>query len=94
MDISDSAHIMCIDLALRDVRRETSRQVAKWGIQDHSQDKWLVILMEEVGEAARAICDKDDDNYEVELIQTAAVAVSALVNFKNQRAKRAYEASI
>ncbi|MGI0011926.1 MAG: hypothetical protein ACREBU_00570 [Nitrososphaera sp.] len=38
---------------LAEVREERKRQESKWGPQTHAPIKWLAILMEEVGEAAK-----------------------------------------
>lgn len=38
---------------------ERHRQDAKWGPQHHDIPVWLAILMEEVGEAAKAYLDKE-----------------------------------
>jgi NTP pyrophosphatase (non-canonical NTP hydrolase) len=67
------------------VQTEMLRQQQLWGIQDHPQAMWMTILMEEVGEAAHAALEDDVDNYEEELVQVAAVAMSALKNFKHQQ---------
>lgn len=66
---------------LDDVLFERRKQVSKWGQQDHDEDRWMVILMEEVGEVARAIFDDDPANYREELVQVAAVAVAAIEAF-------------
>lgn len=58
---------------------EHQRQIDKFGIQNHKPDRWVVILMEEVGEVCRAI--QDGHGYEDELIQVAAVAMTALENY-------------
>jgi len=63
------------------VRQELQRQESKWGKQNHSQAEWFVILGEEVGEVARAIFEKDGDNYSDELVQVAAVCMAALENY-------------
>lgn len=45
----------------------------------------LGILTEEVGEVARAICDRDDDNFLEECVQVAAVATAmaeAIMEYK------------
>lgn len=60
---------------------ERSRQYQKWGLQDHDEDKWMTILMEEIGEVARAILEDDPNNYREELIQVAAVAFAAIEAF-------------
>lgn len=74
---------------LRDIMEERSRQDAKWGEQNHSPLKWMLILMEEVGEASKAILERNEAQYEREMIQIAAVAVAALES--NRRAKACVE---
>ena len=58
---------------------EIKYQDLKWGKQDHDDNKWLAILMEEVGEAAQAINQGDTTKAKIELIQVAAVIESWLV---------------
>lgn len=60
------------------VLSERKRQDAKWGIQNHGPYAWLLILMEEVGEAAKAILEGSALNYIKELSHAAAVAVAAM----------------
>ena len=65
-------------LVLKDVVQERKRQASIWGDQRHnSHETWNVIGVEEVGEVARAIYEKDDIShlYE-EIIQVAAVYVA------------------
>lgn len=96
-----------------DIMDERDRQDAKWGVQDHHPAVWMLILGEEVGEAAEEADDFDaacalvdagrackealDDGaagcgavelypltpdslkrYRAELVQVAAVALSAI----------------
>lgn len=63
---------------------EHKRQIDKFGLQNHPPEMWAVILMEEVGEVCREICDGPSGNYEDELIQVAAVAMSALENWQER----------
>jgi hypothetical protein len=63
---------------IRRILRERVDQDKKWGRQDHGPDGWLIILMEEVGEASRGALEGDMVKYKKELIQVAAVAVAAL----------------
>lgn len=81
--MSDKETITAIDAydVCHDVMTERMRQFKKWGVQDHDEDRWMVILMEEVGEVARAIFDENPDNYREELVQVAAVAVAAIEAF-------------
>ena len=90
-----------IERVLEDVRRERLRQLGKWGDQDHDSHTWLVILMEEVGEAAKTILtDVPDyelteniDKFREELIQVAAVAVAAVecIDQRYERLRQIYE---
>lgn len=67
----------------RDILAECTAQDAKWGRQDHSAELWLTILMEELGEAAKAYLDERRDRgrageYRKEMVQVAAVALAAI----------------
>lgn len=59
-----------------EVIEEQKRQYEKWGEQNHDPFKYLSILVEEVGEVAKAILEHDTEMIGIELIQTAAIAVS------------------
>lgn len=61
-----------------EIVQERDRQDQKFGKTSHSPEWWLVVLVEEIGEVSEAIIEKDRENYEIELIQVAAVAVAAL----------------
>jgi len=63
---------------LNEIAAERNQQDTKWGEQNHSKEKWMAILMEEVGEVARAVLDDEPRDYRKELIQVAAVAVVML----------------
>lgn len=63
---------------LAEVYGERFKQDEKWGVQDHSPDKWHTILMEELGEACEAELEGDSDKWRAEMIQVAAVAVAAI----------------
>ncbi len=52
---------------------ERDHQDAKWGEQNHADDYWLGIVMEEVGEVAKAVIERDDENVEGEIVQTMSV---------------------
>lgn len=70
---------------LGDIQAERDRQDVKFGSQRLlSQEVWLRILVEEVGEVAEAINDHDDGNYPVEVIQVAAVCVAMLESWRAQ----------
>ena len=64
---------------LQDISLERLRQINKHGPQDKHQGKdWLVILMEEVGEAARELWEGNDCRLREELVHSAAVIVAWL----------------
>lgn len=57
---------------------ERRRQDKKWGVQNHLPERWLTILLEEVGEAAHGRLENDRANYREELVQSAAVIVAMI----------------
>lgn len=81
-----------IDEIIADVIAEMNRQDAKWGDQSHHPILlWNAILGEEAGEVAKAALENNRDNLEVELIQTAAVAIQFV---RSVRLKRLMPAGI
>ena len=55
---------------------ECFRQNGKFGDQiGHSDGYWTAILVEEVGESARHVCEERPDKLREELVQVAAVAM-------------------
>lgn len=70
--------------ALRSTINERMSQEEKWGQQNHSPEKWLLILMEEVGEFSKEALDTPphlggkNPNLRAELVQVAAVALAML----------------
>lgn len=73
--------------AARSIDEERDRQDAKWGVQNHTPEWWLAILMEEVGELAQAILETHFDNgtdlggtanIRKEAVQCAAVAMAMI----------------
>ena len=64
---------------LDQIAKERERQDIKWGQQNHENGYWLAILMEEVGEVAKAIVEgSGPSTVRTELIHVAAVCVSWL----------------
>lgn len=60
---------------------ERQKQDARWGEQNHADERWLAILMEEVGELAMTLLERPEKGHpscltNKELIQVAAVAVA------------------
>ena len=60
-------------LFLRQLVDERKRQDEKWGQNIVDRDRMVVVLLEEVGEVARALLDGDVSNLSTELIQVGAV---------------------
>jgi NTP pyrophosphatase (non-canonical NTP hydrolase) len=63
------------------IQRERKSQDKKWGEQNHTDERWLTIATEELGEIANAILKPsptDPDNIKKEIIQLAAVCVAWL----------------
>lgn len=68
---------------LRAVYRERRRQDAKWGTIEQRRDKldnwgWLAILMEEIGEIAKALLEHKPAEMHTEIIQALAVCMAWL----------------
>lgn len=66
-----------------DVALERYLQDEKWGVQDHSPQDWMMILMEEVGEFAQAemetrLSGAPAAHIREELVQVAAVALAMI----------------
>lgn len=68
---------------LEELVKERVRQDAKFGaVPRHLRTEvWLTVLMEEVGEVARAILEGKEEDYTKELVQVAAVAIAACEDF-------------
>lgn len=67
--------------ALDDVGDERRRQIGLWGPQSHAPERWLAILVEEVGEVAKEVAESGLNpglNYRTELVHVAAVATAAI----------------
>jgi NTP pyrophosphatase (non-canonical NTP hydrolase) len=72
-----------MDKTIEQIKAERQRQDAKFGEQNHSVERWLTILGEEVGEVNRAAIDhwhegKSLEPYRNELVQVAAVAIAMI----------------
>ena len=55
------------------IQMERNAQDEKWGEQRHSDEKWLTIILEELGEAAEAVLEKNEEGLLVEVVQVAAL---------------------
>lgn len=60
------------------IQEERARQERLWGGAPHTTSTWLFILLEEVGECARALLGGQIESLRRELVQVAAVAVAIL----------------
>jgi len=72
---------------LAEIDDEMRRQFAKWGPQAHDPGRWMIILIEEVGEVAEAAYEGFEVDMRKELVQVAAVAASWLKYFDEMPAK-------
>lgn len=73
------------DAISNEVANENKRQLHKWGVQNHSPEDWISIILEEFGEAAQGKNKQDWDSYRKELIETAACCIAAVENLDRQR---------
>ena len=76
-----------LDEIFEEIITEMERQYYKWGDQHHTDSVWLTILIEEVGEAARAILESNDPHSPEmmdELIQVAAVVSAWLEDCRGE----------
>lgn len=87
---------------LYDVGDERERQNEKWGEQNHTPMEWLPILMEEVGEVAKAALEQhfSENGYDQytdvaslqelrkEMVQVAAVAVAMVESLDRNQIKK------
>ena len=58
------------------VKNELDAQNAKWGNQYHSDEKWLAITVEELGELAESILEGNEFDFIEEAVQLTAVLVN------------------
>uniref|UniRef100_A0A6H1ZNI6 Uncharacterized protein n=1 Tax=viral metagenome TaxID=1070528 RepID=A0A6H1ZNI6_9ZZZZ len=73
-------------MAISNVLCERRQQDGKWGEQNHDPYVWLSILVEEVGEASKAMLESrfsgnEMIRYRDEMVQVAAVALAAIESF-------------
>ena len=61
------------DTVLSKIRYERERQDNKWGEQNHDAGTWMLILQEELGEAAQAKLQGKRVEYVKELTEAASV---------------------
>jgi len=67
-------------MLIKSLAEENQRQLSIWGVQNHTLPEWLMYLIEEVGELAKAISEfmyrgEKSSNVYDEAIQVATLAV-------------------
>jgi NTP pyrophosphatase (non-canonical NTP hydrolase) len=72
--------IVAMDV-INEVEHERKQQDKRWGTQNHSLERWMIILTEELGEACEALLTADLGSYRGEMVQIAAVAVAAIESY-------------
>ena len=55
------------------IQLERAAQDEKWGPQHHSDERWLAIVVEEMGEVSEAFQEKGDTEFLKEVTQVAAL---------------------
>lgn len=60
------------------IELEREAQDAKWGKQEHPNERWMIIVMEELGEASKAILEGHPTRMTIELVQAMAVIMAWL----------------
>tara|TARA_R110000868_G_C10973188_1_gene771518 strand:- start:57074 stop:57304 length:231 start_codon:yes stop_codon:yes gene_type:complete len=73
--------------AKSDVNAERINQDLKWGEQNHSPEKWMIIIGEEFGETCKEILEEDNEKYREELVQLTASCLAALECFDRNKEK-------
>lgn len=82
----DTDSVITRSRLMSEISHELERQHLKWGVQDHEPLYWLGILVEEVGEVAQAMIENRPLSVvEKELIQVAAVAISAIASLRRNK---------
>ena len=71
------------------IAEERERQDKKWGVQSHGDQRWLAILVEELGEAAAEVITHpgySERRLKWELTQVAAVAIAWIESISRRTA--------
>lgn len=75
------------DEIFKQILAERDRQDHLWGKQSHGNGRWLIILIEEIGEIAQSLLHSDYVLMRQELIQTMAVGVAWLESWDDKERK-------
>jgi len=71
-----------MELVILDIMAERRLQDNKWGEQNHSLPRWLLILSEEIGELCKAVLEEENvADIRKELVQVAAVSMAMIESF-------------
>ena len=55
------------------IQIERNAQDEKWGQQNHSDERWVCIILEELGEASKSVIEKNEAGILEETVQVAAL---------------------
>lgn len=80
-NIPDLINPLQTDMVLGLIKLERAAQDKKWGEQNHSDEKWMLIEAEEIGETAKEILENNPEKQFVEMVQAAAVLTSWIESF-------------
>jgi len=92
---SESVAYQAAEAAINDVIRERGRQDGKWGEQNHDAGTWALVLLEEIGEWAKAELHSkfggpEANNRHTEAVHMTAVAL-AVIECMNRKQIRSEE---
>ena len=76
--LTDSPLLLNFPKIVNLILEERKKQIEKWGVQSYSREKWLCILMEEIGELSEAILKEQEKESIDELVQVIMVGVNIL----------------
>ena len=55
------------------IQIERNAQDEKWGQQTHSDERWVCIILEELGEVSKSVIEKNEEGILEETVQVAAL---------------------
>lgn len=55
------------------IQMERNAQDERWGEQNHTDERWVVIILEELGEVAKATIENNEAELLEETVQVAAL---------------------
>ena len=95
MNKTESITFQACEAAIKDVIQERGRQDGKWGEQNHDAGIWALVLLEEIGEWAKAelharFGGPEAGNRHTEAVHMTAVAL-AVIECMNRKQIRSEE---